>query len=162
MITKKPRDKNEPQIVPHTFPVQVDESVLFAAKGAYIDKAVLIVGERVLSVIVPDYGADVDTKSPPPDIDLKFFRDIPLHCALFNASDTAKIVLYTSDGRTPSIVFKVMTDSVRWEDIRGSVYCEKVYAWNDTGEVFRTLVYSHFGVGYARETSPSTNNLQVK
>ncbi len=163
----------EKRTIAYPFPLQINESTWFGAKGAIIDKAILTANDVVLSIIVPTYKSEetedcgpndeelltlrevVETPKPtedpvdPTEVDLDFFGKVPFHAAL--ASNwNVKITLYVSDGNLPSLVFKTAKESVTWQSLHTNTYEEDVVAGSNSGPVNRTLIYTPTMGGFKR------------
>lgn len=139
--------KHEGSLIVYPFPIQVQESVYFEARGAFIKKAVLMAGDTMLSVIEPKYETeDIE----PPQIDIGFFGDKPFHAALAREWKV-QILLYVSDGRIPSLSIVTTGKTITWKDEPSGIYYEKVTAGSNDGAVTRTLVYMKHTGGYKKE-----------
>jgi hypothetical protein len=132
----------------YTFPVQVDYSVMFAAKGAHIDSATLHVNEIPLSVLTLGQ-ADTDLESPPPDTtSLPFFGAEPFHGAL-SANMTVRVTLVSRDTRIPSLILEQVSPSLSWTEV-SSPHMIEVTTHTASGPVDKTLVYMTNRIGFKR------------
>lgn len=129
------------------FPMVVTESMFFASKNAWVEKAVLSVNTPegrniILSIFKPIIPVDV-TKEEPPEIDLDFFNGVPFHGGLASKWNVL-LTVYTRDSRTPSIIFKpadMPTGNLTWESLGRNMYKEIVTAGSEAGQVTKTLIY---------------------
>ena len=133
----------------YPFPIQMSDSLVFTARGAFIEKAVLSSGIMPLSIVKPKYKSHIlKSGDVPPDTELAFFGDKPFHCGLaFNWN--VKITLYTTGG-TPTLIFIPRGKALSWKDIPKGVLYDAVVAGSDSGEVTKTLVYTSERGGYSR------------
>ncbi len=167
-------------IVKYPFPVKGDDSMMFSMKGARLDKALLLVNDRILSVFKPpttqvinDVGPsddhdDSSLDDPAAEIGLDFFGGVPLHAALLGKA-VAQIILYVKGKQIPSLTIQIMRECITWEKLGTDVHREIVVVYNEAGVVSKkTLLYHISGiVGYERclaapteATSSSTNDAQ--
>jgi hypothetical protein len=148
----------------YSFPVQVPESIYFIAKGAVIDKAILMANDIKLSIIEPVYEASPLGDEP---TNLAFFDELPFHNAL--AADwKVQILLYIRGDRVPSISFVLAKTTLRWADIPGSSHIETVTVGSDKGKVTRRFMYMRHIGGYIKEeagerapSGPPTDSLSA-
>jgi hypothetical protein len=143
----------QPSQETYQFPIQLTESTHFSARGAYIDKAVLIANDMLISIIRPTYDESIDDlmkKSiPAPPVDLPFFGDKPFHGALA-AKWQLKVILYSHDAQMPALSFSPADETITWNDVAGDVYEDVVRAGSDAGEVTKTFIYTQTRGGFKR------------
>lgn len=130
----------------NVYKMQINEksSLRFALKGVKASRVELFADSTLLSVITPVY----DDKWTPEDVTpVHFFGEGKnFHRGLIEP--VVEIVVTTDDDQLPSIMIGIVTPGMRWEDITGDLYYEKVTAGSDSGEKNLTLVYHRSGCGF--------------
>jgi len=158
----------------YTIPVSYNGALTFSAKGAFIQKAILRINERVMSIVWPKYdykyraeGYESDEKlisaencneaEVPPEVDLDFLGNVPLQCGLLSKCNIT-VIMHCVGRNYPSLTFAAV-DGLSWDDIikndstsnlsnSNPEHTEIVVAGSDSGPKKYVLVYMPNTCGY--------------
>jgi hypothetical protein len=148
----------QPTITTYTFPINLHEDLFFSTTGAYVQKAILSVGNTKLSIFKTDIDAKLneidfnqfmDNCNNPPETNLAFFDDKPFRGKLAAEWRGVTVTVYSIKG-VPTLNLRAAEQSLSWESIPGDHYAEEVTTYSDAGKVTKTLIYRRDRGGFRR------------
>tara|TARA_R110002153_G_scaffold273997_7_gene446509 strand:- start:20337 stop:20849 length:513 start_codon:yes stop_codon:yes gene_type:complete len=127
-------------------PVNESSSILFALRGVKATSVDLVVGNTLLSSVVPVYSADW---TPQHVTNLQFFGDEPFHAALTTAQKF--VIVKTEDGEFPEVMFGLVKDTLTWDIVKNDHHIVDVEIGTANGKKKARLVYTHAGCGFLKD-----------
>ncbi len=129
----------------YRIPVNERASVKFRVTGVKIQKAELIVGGQLISVITPKYEED-ETEQ-----DLPFLGEARFHRALIDGSVLVEVVVTTDEESIPSVMIGLIGEPVVWDAVTQKTFSEVVTASTAKGPRELKIMYHSGGCGYLQK-----------
>jgi hypothetical protein len=128
----------------YRIPVNERASVKFRVTSVKIQKAELIVGGQLISVITPKYEGD-ETEQ-----DLPFLGEARFHRAVIDESVLVEVVITTDEEAIPSVMIGLIGEPVILQHAHNT-FSEVVMASTAKGQRELKIVYHSGGCGYLQK-----------